>query len=88
MTFGSSLPGFLLKKSRALAKLFGPALQVEKSEAGGGLICWGRKKIRLPAPGDCSFSAASCACRQHLENNAFRPGGPEIISANACWRGF
>jgi hypothetical protein len=40
------------EKSRALAKLFGPALQVEKSEAGGGLICWGRKKIRLPAAGD------------------------------------
>jgi hypothetical protein len=28
----------------ALAKLVGEALQVEKSEAGGGLICWGRKK--------------------------------------------
>jgi hypothetical protein len=52
MTFGSSLQGFLLKKSRALAKHFGPALQVKKSEAGGGLICWGRKKIRLPAAGD------------------------------------
>jgi hypothetical protein len=32
------------EKSRALTKLVGPALQVEKSEAGGGLICWGRKK--------------------------------------------
>jgi hypothetical protein len=30
--------------SRALAKLVGPALQMEKSEAGGRLICWGRKK--------------------------------------------
>jgi hypothetical protein len=36
MTFGSSLPGFLLKKS----------------EVGGGLICWGRKKIRLAAAGN------------------------------------
>jgi hypothetical protein len=52
MMFGSSLPGFLLKKSRALAKLVAPALQVKKSEVGGGLICWGRKKIRLAAAGD------------------------------------
>jgi hypothetical protein len=35
MTFGSSSPGFLLKMSRALAKLVGPALQVKKSEARG-----------------------------------------------------
>jgi len=52
MTFGSSLPGFLLKKSLALAKLVGSALQVEKSEAGGGLICWRREKICLAAAGD------------------------------------
>jgi hypothetical protein len=42
---------FLLEKSRALAKLVGPALQVQKSEAGGGVICWGRKKIRLTTAG-------------------------------------
>jgi hypothetical protein len=29
---------FLLEKSRALAKLVAPALQVEESEAGGGVI--------------------------------------------------
>jgi hypothetical protein len=28
----------------ALAKLVGEALQVEKSESGGGLICWDGKK--------------------------------------------
>ena len=38
---------FAAEESRALEKLAGPALQVEESEAGGGVICWGRKKIRL-----------------------------------------
>jgi hypothetical protein len=39
MKLAALLPGFLLKESRALAKLVGPALQVEESEAGGGVIC-------------------------------------------------
>jgi hypothetical protein len=51
MKLAALLPGFLLKESRALAKLVGPALQVEKSEAGGGVIYWGRKKIRLATAG-------------------------------------
>jgi hypothetical protein len=52
MTFGSSLPGFLLKSPVRWQSSSAPALQVEKSEAGGGLVCWERKKIRLAAAGD------------------------------------
>jgi hypothetical protein len=52
---------------------------VEESEAGGGLICWGRKKYICQQQATDSFSAASCACWQHLENNAFRPGDPKLF---------
>jgi hypothetical protein len=82
------LPGFLLKKSRALAKLVGPALWVEKSEAGGGLICWGQKKYVCQQQATDSFSAASCPCCQHLENNAFLPGDPKLFRRTHVGVGF
>ena len=63
--------------SLALAKLVG-GLQVEKSEAGGGLICWGRKKYVWQQQATDSFPA-SCACCQRLENNAFRPGSRDYF---------
>jgi hypothetical protein len=43
MTFGRVFARPSAEKSPALAKLVGEALQVEKSEAGGGLICWDGK---------------------------------------------
>jgi len=52
MTVWQLFARFSAGKSRALAKLVGLALRVEKGEAGGGLICWRREKIRLAAAGD------------------------------------
>jgi hypothetical protein len=71
--------GFTFGWSRALAKLVGPALQVEKSEAGGGLICWRRKKYVCKQQATDSFSASSCACCERLEKNAFRPGSRDYF---------
>jgi len=51
MKLAALLPRLSAEESRARAKLVGSALQVEKSEAGGGVICWGRKKIRLTTAG-------------------------------------
>jgi len=73
-------------RHRAPAKLIGPALQVEDSEAGDGLIRW-RKKICWQRQTTDSFPA-SCACCQRLENNAFRPGKPGLFWRTHVGVGF
>ena len=67
------------KKSRALAKLVGEALQVEKSESCGELICWDEKNTSGSSAAADSFSAVSCACFEPLEDNAFRPGSQDYF---------
>jgi len=60
MTFGSFFAGLSAEKVPRAGKAHrpvDPALQVEKSEAGGGLICWGREKYIWQQATD-SFPAA------------------------------
>jgi hypothetical protein len=74
------------EKSRALAKLAGEALQVEKREAGGGLICGeGKNSGNTTVTDAFSVQAAPAANVWRTIRLALRA---ETISANACRRGF
>ena len=75
----SSFARLSAEESRALEKLVGPALQVEESEAGGGVICWGRKKYVWQQQTTDSSLASNCARCQSLENNAFRLGNRDYF---------
>jgi hypothetical protein len=78
MKLAALLPGFLLKESRALAKLVGPALQVQKSEAGGGVICWGQKN--MSDSGSRLIRSRQAAPAANVSwNNAFRPGNRDYF---------
>lgn len=87
MKLAALLPGFPLKESRALAKLVGPALQVQKSEAGGGVICWGQKKYVWQRQPTDSFSASCARCQRLLEQRV-SPGKPGLFRRTHVGVGF
>jgi hypothetical protein len=70
------------QKARAPAKLIGEALQGEKSESRGGLICWDGKNASGSSTATESSRRQPASTAHALRTS--RSLGSRIISANAC----